>query len=81
MMKKDIAFPAFIKDPVKLNKYYEKVRAHMLFEWVHFLERILDLVEALLIPKKFLNRSWTEQWRSKLDNWGGPYSYIRVHRP
>ena len=21
------------------------------------------------------------QWRSKLDNWGGPYSYIRVHRP
>ena len=21
------------------------------------------------------------QWRSKLDNWGGTYSYIRVHRP
>ena len=21
------------------------------------------------------------QWRSKLDNWEGGYSYIRVHRP
>ena len=21
-----------------------------------------------------------KQWRSKLDNWGGTYSYIRVHR-